>query len=89
VTTDLVIHLARLTLQATFWVAVPVLGAATVISLVISVVQVMTAIQDTTVTTVPRLAAVGVILFLLTPWMLSHLLSFTVFLLGDFKPYTH
>jgi len=59
-----------------------------VISLFINVAQVMTSIQDVTVTTVPRLAAVGVILFFMTPWMLNHLVSFTILLLADFRPYT-
>jgi flagellar biosynthetic protein FliQ len=89
VTVDHVVHLARLALLAAFWITMPVLGAATVISLLISIAQVMTSIQDTTVTTVPRLAAVGVILFVLTPWMLNHLLSFTILLFADFRPYTH
>ena len=88
-TVDHVVQLARLALQAAFWVTMPVLGAVTVISLLINVAQVMTSIQDTTVTTVPRLTAVGVILFVLTPWMLNHLVSFTVLLFADFRPYTH
>lgn len=86
-TVDSVVHLARLALQAAFWITVPVLASATVVSLVINVVQVMTSIQDVTVTTVPRLAAVGVILFFMTPWMLNHLVSFTILLFADFHPY--
>ena len=86
-TVDAVVHLARLALQAAFWITVPVLASATVVSLVINVVQVMTSIQDVTVTTVPRLAAVGVILFFMTPWMLNHLVSFTILLFADFRPY--
>lgn len=86
-TVDHVVQLARLALQAAFWVAMPVLAAATAISLFINIAQVMTSIQDVTVTTVPRLAAVGVILFFLTPWMLNHLVSFTVLLFADFRPY--
>jgi flagellar biosynthesis protein FliQ len=89
VTVDQVVHLARLMLRAAFWVDLPVLGAATVVSLLINIAQVMTSIQDATVTTVPRLAAVGVILFLLAPWMLNHLVSFTLLLFSDFRPYTH
>ena len=84
---DSVVHLARLALQAAFWVTMPVLAAATVVSLVINVAQVMTSIQDVTVTTVPRLAAVGMILFFMTPWMLNHLVSFTILLFADFHPY--
>jgi flagellar biosynthesis protein FliQ len=87
VTVDQVVHLTRLVLRAVVWIDLPVLGAATVVSLLINIVQVMTSIQDTTVTTVPRLAAVGVILFALAPWMLSHLVSFTLLLFADFSPY--
>lgn len=88
-TVDHVVQLTRLALEAAFWVTMPVLGAVTVISLAINIAQVMTSIQDTTVTTVPRLTAVGVILFVLTPWMLNHLVTFTVLLFADFRPYTH
>jgi flagellar biosynthesis protein FliQ len=87
VSVDSVVHLARLALQAAFWITVPVLASATLVSLVINVMQVMTSIQDVTVTTVPRLAAVGVILFFMTPWMLNHLVAFTILLFADFRPY--
>ena len=87
-TVDHVVQLTRLAIQAAFWVTVPVLGAATLVSLLINIVQVMTSIQDVTVTTVPRLAAVGVILFFTMPWMLNHLVAFTLLLFADFHPYT-
>ena len=63
-TPEQVIALARQTLEAAFWVAAPILISATVVSLVINIGQVMTSMQDPTVTTVPRLAAVGGIMFL-------------------------
>jgi flagellar biosynthesis protein FliQ len=88
-TVDAVVHLARLTLEAAFWITMPILASATAVSLVINVAQVMTSIQDVTVTTVPRLTAVGVILFFMTPWMLNHLVTFTRMLFTDFRPYTH
>lgn len=87
-TVDHVVHLARLSLQAVFWIALPVLAAATVVSLLINIAQVITSIQDTTVTTVPRLVAVGVILFILAPWMFNHMVTFTISLFADFRPYT-
>jgi flagellar biosynthesis protein FliQ len=49
----------------------------------------MTSIQDITVMTVPRLAAVGTISFFLTPWILQHLVGFMNSLFGDFRPFTH
>ena len=83
-----VVELARHTIEAAFWVAAPILLAAMVVGLLINVGQVLTSIQDMTVSTVPRLAAVGVIVFLLTPWMLHHLLVFTQHLFSDFRIYT-
>ncbi len=88
-TPEQVVALARQTIEAAFWVAAPVLLSAVVIGLIINIGQVLTSIQDTTVSTVPRLAAVGVILFVLAPWILHHLLVFTRALFGDFRLYTH
>ena len=84
-----VVALSRQTIEAAFWVAAPVLLAAMVVGLLINIGQVLTSIQDTTVSTVPRLTAVGVILFVLAPWILNHLLVFTRTLFGDFRLYTH
>ena len=87
-TPEQLVALTRHTFEAALWVAGPILICATVVSLLINIGQVMTSIQDPTVSTVPRLAAVGGILFFLMPWMLHYILSFTMSLLGDFRPFT-
>ena len=87
-TPEQVVQLARQTIEAAFWIAMPILLSAMAVGLVINIGQVMTSIQDMTVSTVPRLTAVGVILFFLTPWILHHLVTFTVALFGDFRLYT-
>jgi flagellar biosynthesis protein FliQ len=78
------VQLGRETLLITLWMVAPILLAATAVSLLISIAQVMTSIQDTTIATVPRLAVVAVTIFLLLPWMLRKLMSFTVQLFADF-----
>jgi flagellar biosynthesis protein FliQ len=83
-----VVHLARMALEASFWISAPILVAAMAISLVISIVQAMTSLQEPTVSTVPRLAAVGVVTFLLLPWMLEHMMNFTIALFSNFHPFT-
>jgi len=83
-----VVSLSRQTIEAAFWVAMPILLAAMAVGLVINIAQVLTSVQDTTVSTVPRLTAVGVIVFLLTPWMLHHLVVFTYSLFSDFRLFT-
>ncbi len=87
--TDLLVELARRTLMAGLWMAAPLLLIATLVSLLISILQVLTSLQDTTLSTVPRLAAVAAGAFLLTPWMVHRLAQFTVSLLSDFRPYLH
>jgi flagellar biosynthetic protein FliQ len=84
---ELAVELARHTLQTALWIGVPMLGTATVVALLISVVQVMTSIQDSTISTVPRLLAVAAVTFLMMPWFLRQMVSFTVRLFHDFHPY--
>ncbi len=86
---DLAVQLARHALQTAFWIGAPMLVAATVVALVINIGQVMTSIQDPTVSTVPRLAAVAAVAFVLTPWMLHKLTAYTLQLFGNFRPYLH
>jgi len=84
-----VVELVRKTLEATIWLTAPLLLVATVVSLAVNVVQVLTSLQETTLSTVPRLAAVTTALFLLLPWMVRRLSWFTLSLLSDFRPYLH
>jgi flagellar biosynthetic protein FliQ len=81
--------LARHTLQIALWLGAPILLIATAVSLLINVGQVLTSLQDATISTVPRLAAVAVASFLLLPWMLRKLIVFTVGLWSDFHPLLH
>jgi flagellar biosynthetic protein FliQ len=80
-----VIGLVRHTLEATFVVCAPILAAAMLVSALISVGQVLTSMQDATLSTVPRIAAVGIFAFWLTPWVMRKLVAFTVSLFGNFR----
>ncbi|MGH9490154.1 MAG: flagellar biosynthetic protein FliQ [Terriglobales bacterium] len=86
---DIAVQLARHALQTAFWIGAPMLAAATLVALLINVGQVMTSIQDMTVSTVPRLAAVAAVAFVLTPWMLHKLSTYTLHLFSDFRPFIH
>jgi flagellar biosynthetic protein FliQ len=85
--TDQVVELARRTLEMAVWLGAPLLLIATVVSLAINIVQVLTSLQETTISTVPRLAAVAAAALLLLPWMVRRLGVFTVELFSDFHPY--
>lgn len=83
------IALARATLETALWMVAPLLLVATVVSLLINIAQVLTSLQEQTLSTVPRLAAVAAALFVLLPWMVRRLTGFTVMLFSDFRPYLH
>ena len=75
---DQVVLLGRNTLQEVMILVGPILAVAISVSLGVNVVQVLTSLQDTTVSTVSRLLATGSALFLMMPWMWRHLVQYTV-----------
>jgi flagellar biosynthetic protein FliQ len=82
--TDAAVSLGRLMLEQVIVLTAPVLLVAVLVSLVVNIVQVLTSLQDQTLSTIPRLLATGAILFILMPWMFRHLGTYTVGILGDF-----
>ena len=82
-----VVELMRRALETAFWVGAPLLIIATVVSLLINIVQVLTSLQETTLSAVPKLAAVAGAAFLLMPWMVRRLSLFTLQLFSDFRPF--
>lgn len=76
-------------LLTAFWLSLPLLAVGFLAGIVISLLQVITSMQDPSFGAVPRLAAylAGMLLFL--PWMTMKLISYTTILLGDFGRYAH
>jgi flagellar biosynthetic protein FliQ len=84
---DMAVELARKTLETAFLVSAPILLVATVMGLLISLLQVMTSVQDMTLSMVPRIFAVALITFILLPWSLRKLIVFTLSVLTDLRRY--
>jgi flagellar biosynthesis protein FliQ len=85
--TEQAVSLFRNTLQMALLMGVPILLVAVAISLLVNVAQVLTSLQDQTLSTVPRLAAVATAIFLFFPWMLRKLIFFTVSMWSDLHPF--
>ena len=62
----------------------PVLLAAAAISLLVSLLQTLTSVQEQTLTAVPRLVVVFVVTMVTMPWMIHRLVAYTVGLFADF-----
>jgi flagellar biosynthesis protein FliQ len=65
-------------LTVTLKLALPTLVAGLGIGLTISVLQAVTQIQEMTLTFVPKVVAVAVIMLVAGPWMLNTLMEFTI-----------
>lgn len=70
-------------LREALFVAAPVIVTASVTSLLVSLLQTLTSIQDQTLSIVPRLLVVAAVIFVGMPWFLHQLTYFTIALLGN------
>jgi flagellar biosynthetic protein FliQ len=82
-TPDSVVQLIRQTLMATFWLAAPLLAIGLISGIVMSLLQIVTSIQDTSFSTVPRLLAFLAGIILLLPWMMMKMMAYTIGIMGD------
>jgi flagellar biosynthesis protein FliQ len=84
---DMVAELLRQLMREALILAAPVLILAALISFVLSLVQTLTSLQDQSLTSVPRLLAVAVILLAGMPWFLTRISAYTRMLLVDLHRY--
>ena len=86
-TPDMVAELLRQMMKEALILAAPLLVAAALLSFLLSLVQTLTSLQEQSLTSVPRLAAVAMILLVGMPWFLERMATYTVHLLTDFHRY--
>lgn len=86
-TPEIAVDIFRHTLLETFWLALPILAVGFLAGVAVSLLQVLTSIQDPSFSAVPRLAAFLFGFLLLLPWIAGRLVTFTTALFGDFARY--
>jgi flagellar biosynthetic protein FliQ len=80
----MVAELLRQFMKEAMILAAPILIAAALLSFLLSLVQTLTSLQEQSLTSVPRLAAIAMILLVGMPWFLGRMAAYTRLLLGDF-----
>ena len=83
-TPESAVHIFRQALLMAALLCAPLLLVAFVVGIVINLVQIVTSLQDSAFSTIPRLVAFLVGFILLLPWMANQLMTYTVTLFGDF-----
>lgn len=74
---DFAIYLSRQLLWNALTISAPVIIAILLCGLIISILQVVTQIQDSTLSTAPKILAVVCMLMLCGQWMLHALIDFS------------
>jgi flagellar biosynthetic protein FliQ len=86
-TPDMVAELLRQLMKEALILAAPLLIATAALSFVLSLFQTLTSLQEQSLTSVPRLAAVALILLAGMPWFLEQMADYTRLLLTDLHRY--
>ena len=88
ITQDAVLDIAREAVYTIVIVSAPMLLIALVVGLLISIFQTVTSIQEQTLTFVPKILSVFLMIVLAGSWMMNTLIEFVTALWSNFSYYT-
>jgi flagellar biosynthetic protein FliQ len=74
---NIVMGIANEAIFTVLLISAPILGAALLIGLLISILQATTQLQEMTLVFVPKIVVVFVVIIITGPWMLNIITSFT------------
>jgi len=76
--TDFVVFISHQTLITALYLLLPILGSALLVGILVGLFQAVTSIQEVTLTFIPKIAVVGLVILLLIPWMLDLVIGFNL-----------
>jgi flagellar biosynthetic protein FliQ len=84
---DQTVEMMRKVLMEAMMLSAPLLVTACLVSLLVSLVQTLTSVQEQTLTAVPRLVVVFGVTMTILPWLVHRLVNFTLHMLTGFHKY--
>ncbi len=84
---DLALSLTSDMLWTAAFIAAPLIAVTTLAGLLVSVLQVVTQIQEMSLTFIPKIITVVVVMFVFGPWMLKKLLGYSAGVIGNIPGY--
>ncbi len=82
------IEMLRSLITVSLTVMTPVILAALVVGVAVSLLQAITSIQEPTLSFAPKLLAVGAVIIIGAPWMIRQLMQFTIFFINKIPEMT-
>jgi flagellar biosynthesis protein FliQ len=87
VRSDLALQLLSEVLWNALLISAPLLAVTLLVGLLVSVVQVVTQVQEQSLTFIPKIIAAVVVLVVCGPWMLKRLVGFSASLIANIPTY--
>jgi flagellar biosynthetic protein FliQ len=84
-----ILYLGRHTLETALLISAPILVTCLVVGIVVTLLQAVTSIRDMTLTIVPKLLAVGVVMLACGGWTMGIIIDFTNQIFGHIQNVGH
>ncbi|NVE01846.1 flagellar biosynthetic protein FliQ [Massilia sp. BJB1822] len=84
---DLALQMLADMLWSGLLISAPLLAVTLGVGLLISVIQVVTQVQESSLSFIPKIIAAVIVLVVCGPWMLKRLLAFSTALIGNIPSY--
>lgn len=82
-TESMVMDIGAHAIRTTIYLAGPMLVAAMVVGLVVSIFQAITQINEATLTFIPKMITIVLVLVIMAPWMLEIMSEYTKVVFGN------
>jgi len=83
VSEDIIMNIGADAVRTALYIAGPMLIAAMVIGILVSLIQAVTQINESTLTFIPKMIAILIVLMVMAPWMLEVMESYTIRTITD------
>jgi flagellar biosynthesis protein FliQ len=75
---DIVLQLGQDALKTMAMISAPLLLSTLIVGLIVSIFQALTQINENTLTFVPKMIVIGIVIILAGPWMIDVMKSYTI-----------
>lgn len=82
-TEEMVINLGSEAIKTVIFLSGPMLAAAMIVGILVSVIQAVTQINESTLTFIPKMVAVVAVLSVMAPWMLDVIQQYATHMIGN------
>jgi flagellar biosynthesis protein FliQ len=88
-TEEMAMSIGAEAIKTTIYLAGPMLVAAMVIGILVSIFQAVTQINESTLTFIPKMVAILIVLVIMAPWMMEVIQHYTIEVLSSAGDLVH